>query len=264
MTNIIKFPIAQITVKDGRRPANNETIERLKESIDRFGLLHPVTVHRHARGTDLVAGFHRLLACKDLNMSTVPAVVIEHNDVQAEMVEISENLHRCELTALERSEQIARWVELYDTGVLTQLESKPPLGGRPKSGARAAARDLGINRNEAQRAKKVASLTPDAKQTAVEVGLDDNRSAMLDAAKQAPEKQAEYLEKRAAQILQPKSDIAIKIIKGRQARILDLIIGSLNQHENEVLILLRESEWNGNEMFREMLQRLESRSGNYG
>lgn len=64
-------------------------------------------------------------------------------------MEISENLHRAELTQLERSVQIARWVELVsERGVSSQLETKPQ-GGRPETGVNAASRELGIGKNNA-------------------------------------------------------------------------------------------------------------------
>jgi len=87
---------------------------------------------------------------------------------------------------LERDEQIARWVELVeerrDYGVSVQddqkLSSRGRINeGRPKSGISAASRELGIQRVDASRAIKVASLTDDAKEAAREVGLDDNLSA---------------------------------------------------------------------------------------
>ena len=73
---------------------------------------------------------------------------------EAEMWEISENLHRAELTVVQRSEQVSRWVELSDK-VLAQLEPKPQ-GGRPESGDRKAARELNLDRNEVQRAMHIA------------------------------------------------------------------------------------------------------------
>jgi ParB family chromosome partitioning protein len=57
-------------------------------------------------------------------------------------------------------------------------------GGRADKGINAATRQLGIDRTDAQRAVKVDELTPEAKQTAREVGLDDNQSALL-----APDRQ---------------------------------------------------------------------------
>ena len=54
------------------------------------------------------------------------------------------------------------------------------LGGRGnKSGEREAARQLGLSRQDVQRALKVASLTPEAQQAAHDVGLADNRTALL-------------------------------------------------------------------------------------
>ena len=105
--------------------------------------------------------------------------------VDAELWEIAENLHRAELTALERSEQVARWIEL--TAVKQKLAQPEPVskGGRGnEGGVRAAARDLGIEKEDARRATKVAALSDEAKQAAREAGLDDNRSALLQAARQ--------------------------------------------------------------------------------
>jgi len=55
---------------------------------------------------------------------------------------------------------------------------------------RAASRELGVDRDDARRALKVASLTEEAKEAAREVGLDDNRTALLKAAEQPLERQA--------------------------------------------------------------------------
>jgi ParB family chromosome partitioning protein len=87
-----------------------------------------------------------------------------------------------ELTALERDQHIAKWVELNAAKV---SQSGTPGGKQPKAkGIRAAQRELGIQKNDASRAIKVASLSQDAKQAAIEAGLDDNRTALLAAAKE--------------------------------------------------------------------------------
>ena len=102
----------------------------------------------------------------------------------ARMWEIAENLHRAELTALERNEHIAEWVRLCERRqkeVSAQIAQKP--GGRPEGGISAASRELGIDRTEASRAVKVAeNLAPEAKAEARALGLDDNQSALLRAA----------------------------------------------------------------------------------
>lgn len=86
------------------------------------------------------------------------------------MWEIAENLHRAELTALERDEQVTEWIKLADE-VSRQVDAKPKSGkkgGRPEAGTRKAAREIGVSEPDARRAVKVASLTPEAKEAARE------------------------------------------------------------------------------------------------
>lgn len=100
---------------------------------------------------------------------------IKRYDFAYRLIEISENLHRAELTALERAKLVAEWVELTEekVGQVAQV-----YGGRGnKEGISEASRQLGVERTEVRRALKVASLSPEAQDAAREVGLDDNRSA---------------------------------------------------------------------------------------
>jgi ParB-like nuclease domain len=72
------------------------------------------------------------------------------------------------------------------------LESKRAdgRGHRPESGYRQAARELNIPEQTVRRAYQTASLSPEAQTTAVETGVDDNRAALLEAAKErTPEAQ---------------------------------------------------------------------------
>ena len=87
--------------------------------------------------------------------------------------------------ALERSGQIARWVELVEAKRISAQLAPKMDRGRPESGVNAASRDLGIERTDVQRAVKVASLSDEAKRAAEEHGLADNRSALLDADRQS-------------------------------------------------------------------------------
>ena len=49
------------------------------------------------------------------------------------MWEISENLHRAELSQMERDNLVAEWERLTGKEVLRQLDAKPQ-GGRPQGG----------------------------------------------------------------------------------------------------------------------------------
>jgi len=95
------------------------------------------------------------------------------------MWEIAENLHRADLTKLERESQVAEWIELSRQSDAKGVSTR----GRLESGTRRAARELGLSEPDARRAVDVASLTEDAKATARELGLDNNRSVLIAAAK---------------------------------------------------------------------------------
>jgi ParB-like chromosome segregation protein Spo0J len=190
-----------ISVGVRHRPVNDDAVDRLVESISRIGLLTPITVHTPDDGRTvwLVAGHHRLAAMKRLGWEMVDVFVFYGDDIEIELREIAENLHREDLTVLERSDHTARWIELKDVKTVSGQVAPKPNGGRPEGGLSAATRELGVERTEARRAIKVASLSDDAKAAAVEHGLDDNQSALLAAARESdPDKQVAKIAERAA------------------------------------------------------------------
>lgn len=191
MSRDIQMPLAldEIAVPEGRRSINQQTVKRLAESIDKIGLRHPISVRRKGEGYVLVAGLHRMEAYRKLGHEHIPATISSFTNADARLWEIAENLHRADLSKLERDENVAEWVKLTEQ-VSRQIDAKPQ-GGRPEGGVRAASRELGIPEADARRAVHVASLSDEAKEAAREHGLDDNRSALLEAAKEpTPERQA--------------------------------------------------------------------------
>jgi hypothetical protein len=181
--------VEYIEIYGDRRALHNDTISELAASMALIGLKSPISVriipvNEGSGDYYLITGAHRLAAAKKLGWEFIECFVVENeSDEQAKLWEIAENLHRAELSALERSEQIAEWVRITD---LVSLQSETKLSargkdgeGRPQSGVNKAARELGIEKTEAHRAIKIAGLTPEAKKVAVEVGLDGNASALL-------------------------------------------------------------------------------------
>ena len=152
-----------VTVPDGRRNVDPAAVDRLVESISAIGLQQPISVWAPDANTAvLVAGRHRFEACKRLDWFEIPAVFVDMDERARRMWEISENLHRAELSTLERDEQVAEWIRLAAV-VSPQDVAKP---GRPESGTRMAAREIGVGREDARRAEKVASLPDEAKEAA--------------------------------------------------------------------------------------------------
>lgn len=181
MSRDIHMPLAidEIVIPDTRREVNAAVVKRLADSIENIGLRHPITVRKKGEQYVLVAGRHRLEACRKLGREHVLATICQFTNTEARMWEIAENLHRAELTKLERDEQVAEWITLAETISLQSATKR----GRPESGVNAASRELGVEQTDAHRAVKVASLSEEAKDAARETGLDNNRSALLEAAR---------------------------------------------------------------------------------
>jgi ParB family transcriptional regulator, chromosome partitioning protein len=187
-------------------------VTALAESMQRLGQLQPISVCSSDSTIVLVAGLHRLEAAKRLAWEDIEAVFVTGDEIDRELQEIAENLHRADLSALERDEQIAKWLGLVG-GKRVQPEQVSAGGRGNKGGEAQASRELGLSRADVHRAGKVAAISPKAKEAAREAGLDDNRTALLAAAKEkTADAQVGVIEGIAASKLQD-SKLAEKKIK---------------------------------------------------
>jgi ParB/RepB/Spo0J family partition protein len=127
-----KIPIARVRVGARKRPLDSAKVAELAASIAELGLLQPIGIRPD--GT-LVYGYHRLEACKQLGWTEIPAVVVDGDDLRAELAELSESLLRNELTLLDRAEHLAQLKAVYE-----QLHPNARGVGRPaKNSATVAA-----------------------------------------------------------------------------------------------------------------------------
>jgi hypothetical protein len=187
-----------IEIPSSVRPYNPKAVVELSKSNAAIGLQSAPTVIERGGRYVLVAGRHRIEALRLLKHESVLVRVVDFDDLEAKLWTIAENLHRAELTVAERAGQITEYARLSqdkrDAAVLVQLAPKPE-GGRPEGGARLAARDLGLSREEIRRAQTIAALPEETKEAARELGYDDNQSALLAAAKApTPERQISVLQ----------------------------------------------------------------------
>jgi ParB-like chromosome segregation protein Spo0J len=175
--------VENIVVPPRHRQVSDDAVARLAESMKTIGLMTPITIHSPEDDSAwLVAGHHRLAAAKLLGWDTIDAFIVSGDEVDMELREIAENLHRADLTELEKSDHVARWAELMAARVAQNCATLPGGHQPAEKGIRKIAADLKMERRDVQRAVKVASLSEEAKEAAREVGLDNNRSALLDAA----------------------------------------------------------------------------------
>lgn len=108
------LPINKIIARDDARAINAETVVGLAESIANVGLINPIRVRVAGDGWEVIAGVHRLEACKSLGLVEIPADVVADDDLHAELAMIDENLCRAELTPSDRARQTARRKAIYE------------------------------------------------------------------------------------------------------------------------------------------------------
>jgi ParB/RepB/Spo0J family partition protein len=190
MAQDIHMPLAldEIEIGDGRREINAAAVKRLADSIEQVGLRHPITVRRRGERYVLIAGRHRIEAFRRLKREHIPSLIVSMTNDQARLWEIAENLHRAELSNLQRAEAIEEWRTITERQV--RNGSAPSGGVQPsEAGVRKTAEALGVDEKTVRNAEKIAAITPEAKAAAVGAGVDGVRD-LVEVAKERPERQA--------------------------------------------------------------------------
>ena len=103
------------------REVDPAQVKSLAESIKEVGLINPITVYprdiirngQTVEGYGLVAGAHRLEACKSLGWSEVPVVVVDLDDNDRIIAECDENLCGSRLSPAEKAEFTAARKKAY-------------------------------------------------------------------------------------------------------------------------------------------------------
>jgi len=197
------FRLADIVVPR-HRARRLRDVTALVESIEQSDLIEPIVVRRLPDGRFvLVAGLHRLEAHRRLHRETILTRIIEVSDLEAELIELDENLARIPLTVLERGEHLLRRKEIYE-----QLHPEVKHGGAAgKSGGGKKAKDAtvasfaeetaaktGLSVRTIQDDVKVARLGDGAKKAIRGTQLEDQKRVLLQITRIAPEKQAAVAE----------------------------------------------------------------------
>ena len=105
------------------RPLITADVDRLAASIKQVGLIQPITVRVinvingvAEQGFQIVAGHHRVAACRSLGWTAIDAIVVANTGhLDAELIEIDENLFRSELSPSQRSHYTARRKQIWET-----------------------------------------------------------------------------------------------------------------------------------------------------
>ena len=94
-----------------RKTFKQEALDELAASIDKHGLIQPITVKRNADGSYiLVAGERRYRAYQMLGKASIPAIATNGN---ADEIALIENIQREDLNALETAEALSQMMARY-------------------------------------------------------------------------------------------------------------------------------------------------------
>lgn len=157
-----------IQVGERHRALSTDAVDRLAASMRDIGLRQPISVRivdemmvdgdLTAGVPILVAGAHRLAAAKALGWTHIDCIEVEDDPISAELWEIAENLHRCDLSKEQRDAHIRRYAELLEK----RLQSSPNVtieskredgrGHRSKGIVSRVAEDLGVSKRIARAA----------------------------------------------------------------------------------------------------------------
>jgi len=108
-----------------RRVFEPLALEELARSIERYGIIQPLTVRRAGRMFELVSGERRLRAAMMAGLQRVPCIVIDTLETDSAVLALVENLHRRDLDFIEEAEGIMRLITVHD---LSQEEAARRLG----------------------------------------------------------------------------------------------------------------------------------------
>ena len=86
-----------------RKNFDDSKIKELAQSIQEHGVFTPILVRKGISGYELIAGERRLRACKEVNLETIPAIVLELNDEEMMEISVLENIQREDLNAIEEA-----------------------------------------------------------------------------------------------------------------------------------------------------------------
>jgi ParB family chromosome partitioning protein len=122
-------PVSAILPDPNQPRKNIGNLEELKASIGEHGIIQPIVVSPYgAEQFLIIAGERRFSAARELGLKTVPAIIRTVEEHRRLEVQLIENIHRQELSAVEEA---AAYRKLMDEFQLSQRQLAARLGRSP-------------------------------------------------------------------------------------------------------------------------------------
>ncbi len=108
-----------------RRTFNNETLEELSKSIERYGVIQPIIVSKKEDYYEIIAGERRWRAAKKAGLTEMPCIVRESTEQKNREIALIENIQREDLNPIDKARGFR---ELIDNYGLKQQELADIIG----------------------------------------------------------------------------------------------------------------------------------------
>lgn len=150
-----RIPIADISTSERFHEPAQKQIDEMAASLDRVGQLTAIMVHPVTRNSwRIVAGGTRLRAAFKLGWTHIRADIISGSQADYRIIELTENIDRRNLTAVQRKEARAELKKLIQgklASIKAAAEAKGKGGRGKRSGLSEAARQTGVPETTARR-----------------------------------------------------------------------------------------------------------------
>lgn len=114
----MQIPVEEIVIKRRIRQDLGD-LSKLMESLKAYGLMNPILINSNR---ELIAGQRRLEAAKRLGWKNIEAHIVDTGSNIDELeMEIDENLHRRNLSAVELAEGMSRLEKLRNPGFFRKI-----------------------------------------------------------------------------------------------------------------------------------------------
>ena len=116
---MVKTNLVQPNVAQPRKTFDDEKINELADSINKYGILQPIIVRKENSLYKIIAGERRWRAAKIAGLTVVPIRIKEYDEKTAKEVALIENVQREDLNAVEEAQAYQSLINEYG---LTQEE----------------------------------------------------------------------------------------------------------------------------------------------
>ncbi|MGC4409582.1 transcriptional regulator [Rhizobium rosettiformans] len=172
MATLKTILISQIHVGERARPVDEDHALAIAGSMVDRGLINPITVRSTpaanggATPYTLVAGGHRLRAAELNGWDEIDVLVVSTDVAEAQLIEISENLFRNELSALDRGIFVVKFREIFE-----EKHGKIARGGDRKSKGHGDPLIFAPGKHLSERVQERLGIGPKTYQRATSIGL---------------------------------------------------------------------------------------------